>query len=127
MASTALADTWKALLGRVEKTHEPRPLTRDNVVDIPNGLEKLRRAIVDVTGQLEGYRCQRDEYAEAWAAALAEFNAAMDRNTVCQRDTAARLRKLQEEWMRVTNQLGIECRLPPVIDVIDGKAEVGHE
>lgn len=100
----------KPMLERIEITHVPRP-EGVNVVDIPNGLNKLRSAIVSVQKELSDALQQADDFAAAWQAAQMEYQAAVAQNTEWQRNTKARLYKLQSEWITISEQLGLVVQI----------------
>lgn len=95
------------MLSRLEATSQPRPMD-GNVVDMPGGVERLRKAILHVQGE----KAQADEqlaaYEQAWAAAQMEYQAALEKNRVWRDDIATRLSKLRYEWAQVTEPLGME-------------------
>jgi len=105
----------KQVLTRVETTHTPRPDHEDTVVAIPNGLEKLRKAIVAVQNDLVEAQAERGDYSQAWIDCQAEITAALAKNASRQKDATHRLRRLQEEWVRVTNDLGIRAEIVPAM------------
>lgn len=105
--------TWLTpMLARIGTTHTPRP-DNVNVVDIPGGLDKLRRAIEQVIKEGQQAREQRADYEHAWAAATKEYDAAMAKNEAWQRNLETRLYRLRSEWANVTHQLGIGVTLEP--------------
>lgn len=105
----------KQVLTRVETTHVSRPDHEDTVVAIPNGLEKLRKAIVAVQNDLVEAQAERGDYSQAWIDCQAEITAALNKNASRQKDAQHRLRRLQEEWVRVTQDLGIRAEIVPAL------------
>lgn len=104
----------KQVLTRVETTHVSRP-DDETVVQIPNGLEKLRKAIISVQNDLVEAQAERGDYSQAWIDCQAEINAALAKNASRQKDAQHRLRRLQEEWVRVTQDLGIRAEIVPAL------------
>lgn len=104
----------KQVLTRVETTHVSRP-DDETVVQIPNGLEKLRKAIVAVQNDLVEAQAERGDYSQAWIDCQAEITAALNKNASRQKDAQHRLRRLQEEWVRVTQDLGIRAEIVPAL------------
>ncbi len=102
----------KQVLSRVETTHVSRP-DGENIVEIPHGLEKLRKAIVAVQNDIVEAQAERGDYSQAWIDCQAEINAALAKNSSRQKDASHRLRRLQEEWVRVTLDLGIKAEIVP--------------
>lgn len=100
----------KPMLQRIEQTNAPRPLD-GNIVDMPGGLEKLRKAILAVKKERENATQQASDYEEAWKAAQMEYQAAVEKNRVWQADIEARLYKLQCEWSAVTEPLGMTVQI----------------
>ena len=105
----------KQVLTRVESTHVSRPDHEETVVQIPIGLEKLRKAIVAVQNDLVEAQAERGDYSQAWVDCQAEINAALAKNASRQKDAQHRLRRLQEEWVRVTQDLGIRAEIVPAL------------
>ena len=105
----------KQVLTRVETTHVSRPDHEETVVAIPNGLEKLRKAIISVQNDLVEAQAERGDYSQAWIDCQAEINAALAKNASRQKDAQHRLRRLQEEWVRVTQDLGIRAEIVPTL------------
>lgn len=104
----------KSVLSQIETTHEPRPETNEKIVELPRGLEKLRNAIVTVQNHTVEAQAERVDIEQARAACLQEIEAAVAQNAVKQRDLAHRLRRLQDEWVRITIELGIRAEVVPV-------------
>jgi hypothetical protein len=104
----------KQVLTRVETTHVSRP-EGENIVEIPHGLEKLRKAIVSVQNDLVEAQAERGDYSQAWIDCQAEITAALAKNASRQKDARHRLRRLQEEWVRVTMDLGIKAEIVPAL------------
>lgn len=103
----------KSVLSQIETTHEPRPETNEKIVELPRGLEKLRNAIVTVQNHTVEAQAERVDIEQARAACLQEIEAAVAQNAVKQRDLAHRLRRLQDEWVRITIELGIKAEIVP--------------
>lgn len=100
----------RPMLARIEQTSQPRP-EGGNVVDIPNGIEKLRKAIVSVQAECTAAQTQAADYEKAWEAAQMEYQAAVQKNRVWQQDIATRLYKLRSEWLTISEPLGIEAQI----------------
>jgi chromosome segregation ATPase len=111
MSRTGWIGGLQAVLGRIESTHEPRPETEDKIVEIPHGLEKLRKAIVTVQQHIIEAQCENADYAQAWKDCQAEIQAAIAKNVSKQRDLGHRLARLQDEWVRITQELGIRAEV----------------
>lgn len=121
-----LAGGLKQVLGGITQTHQPRP-EGENVVDIPHGLEKLRRTIVSLQQALVAAQCERGDFVAAFGACHQEYMAAMEQNACKQRDIATRMVRLQSEWARVTEEMGLQVRLvPPPLDQSIGTIEVPY-
>lgn len=103
------------ILRRIETTHTPRPPAAGNVVSIPQGLDKLRDAIMHVQRERDLAIDERAAIDEASDAVQKELHAAYDRNAVRQKDIATRLYHLQGEWGRASAALGMRCEIdqPP--------------
>jgi len=103
----------KQVLSRVETTHQPHPDPDSKVVDIPHGLERLRKAIMALQSDLVEAQAERADYIQAWSDCQQEINAHLSKNTTRQRDLAHRLDRLQTEWVKVTQDLGIRAESVP--------------
>jgi hypothetical protein len=112
------------ILRRIETTHTPRP-SGGNVVSIPQGLDKLRDAILHVQNEREQAIGERTAIDEASDAVQNELRAAYERNAVRQRDIATRLFHLQGEWSRASAALGMRCEVdhPPQAVFSGGEGE----
>jgi len=125
--------TWlggiKEVLSRAETTHQPRPEGTENVVDIPQGLDKLRRAIVAINNEMVEAQAERDDIQQARLDCLAEIQAHLAKNVTRQRDAAHRMKRLQEEWVQITLGLGIraELVLPPICESVPSDALIATE
>lgn len=110
---SGILGSWKGIISRIETTHTPRP--DGDVVAIPNGLEKLCKAIEKLQAEAVNAQEQRADFEAAWDAAGKEFAAAMDTNAVWQRDIATRLFRLRSEWVAVSTRLGVTAQVdqPP--------------
>lgn len=102
----------KPMLDRIEVTNQPRP-EGGNVLAIPNGSEKLRKAIVHVQREEGNCLQEREDFEAAWRAASLEFQAAMEKNTVWHNDIQQRLYRLRCEWLAITDELGIHAQIKP--------------
>jgi hypothetical protein len=100
----------KPMLARIESTNQVRPVN-GNVLDIPGGIEKLRKAIVAVQNESANATQEAADYEQAWAAAQMEYQAAVEKNRVWQTDIQARLYKLRSEWLTISEPLGIEAQI----------------
>lgn len=98
------------MLARIESTSQPRPID-GNVVDMPGGIERLRKAILHVQHEEREAREQLDAYEQAWAAAQMEYQAALEKNRVWREDIATRLGKLRYEWAQVSEPLGMDVTI----------------
>ncbi len=111
-----MAQGWlgglKVSLTRAETTHQPRPDGAE-IVDIPQGLDKLRRAIVSLQNEMVEAQAERATYIQAWETCKAEMTAAFSANTQRQHDAAHRIRRLQDEWVRASQDLGIRAEIVP--------------
>lgn len=101
----------KSVLGQIETTHGPRPDTDEKIVEIPNGLDKLRKAIVAIQQRIVEAECEYADYQQAWKDCQAEISAAMAKNVTKRKDETHRLARLQEEWVRITQELGIRAEV----------------
>jgi hypothetical protein len=102
------------MLNRIEITHTPVPADAGNIVDLPGGIEKMRKTIIAFQKEARNAQQQRADYEKAWAAAVNEMEAAMQKNAVWQQDVHVRLFRLRTEWVNITEQLGIPVSaLPP--------------
>ena len=108
----------KSVLRQVEATHAPRPDTDENIVQIPHGLEKLRKAIVSIQNEIVEAQTERSTFEEAWRTCQMEAEAAFAKNLGRQKDANHRLQRLQQEWINITQDLGIKAEL--VAPQIDG-------
>lgn len=106
----AALEWLRPMLSRIEQTNAPRPMD-GTVVDMPGGLDKLRKAILAVQRERDNATQQADDYEKAWAAAQMEYQAAVEKNRVWQTDIQARLYKLQCEWSAVTEPLGMTVQI----------------
>jgi hypothetical protein len=103
--------SWlKPMLDRIEASNRPRPID-GNVVDIPGGIERLRKAIVSVQIEAQAAAEEAAAYEDAWAAAQMEYQAAVEKNRIKQQDIAQRLYRLRSEWMTISEPLGIEAHI----------------
>ena len=98
----------RTTLQRAETTHQTRP-EGENVVEIPNGMDKMRKAIVAVNNEIVHAQTERAAYHESWRLCLVEVSTAYARNSQRQRDAAHRLARLQEEWVRICHDIGIKA------------------
>jgi chromosome segregation ATPase len=104
----------KSMLARAETSHQPRPETGETVVQIPNGLEKLAKAIRSLQSELVEAQAERASYEDAWRLCQSEVAQAFSKNSLRQRDAAHRLKRLQEEWRSVSQDLGLRAEVVPV-------------
>lgn len=100
----------RPMLARIEQTSQPRP-DGTNIVDIPGGIDKLRKAIVSVQIEAAAANEEAAAYEEAWRAAQMEYQAAVEKNRIRRQDIAQRLYRLQSEWMIISEPLGIEAQI----------------
>lgn len=113
-ARTGWMGALKTVLGSIETTHTPRPgPDNDNIVDIPKGLDRLRKAIIALNNDLVEAQAERADYIQAWSDCQQEINAALSRNTSRQSQVRHRLARLQEEWAGITAELGIRAEVVP--------------
>jgi hypothetical protein len=106
-------------LERTETTHAPRP-EGENVVEIPNGLDKLRKMIVAINNEIVEAQTERAAYHESWQLCVDEVSTAYAKNLQRQRDATHRLERLQAEWVRVCHELGIKAAVvtPPIDETL---------
>lgn len=102
----------KSVLAQVETTNQPRPAGAD-VIDIPNGPNKLRDAIRAVQKEITHAGIERETYMQAWDAAKADMLAAVKANDIRHHDAHTRLARLQAEWVAMTKDLGIRAEVVP--------------
>lgn len=106
-----IVGSWlRPMLDRIEASNRARPVD-GNVVDIPGGIEKLRKAIVQVQAEAQAAEDEAAAYEEAWAAAQMEYQAAVEKNRVRRQDIAQRLYRLRSEWLTLSEPLGIEMQI----------------
>jgi peptidoglycan hydrolase CwlO-like protein len=98
------------VLRQAEKSHQTRP-DDANVVDIPQGLERLRKAIVAIQNEIVEAQAERGDIEQAWKVCQDEIAVAFNKNTARQKDAAHRLKRLQSEWVNITQDLGIRAEL----------------
>lgn len=104
-------------LERTETTHQPRPEGGAEIVEIPNGLDKLRKMIVAINNEIVEAQTERAAYHESWQLCVDEVSTAYAKNLQRQRDATHRLERLQAEWVRVCHELGIKAEV--VVAAID--------
>lgn len=115
----ALRSWLGPMLNSISANQKTLSTPEGNVYEMPNGLERLRKAILHYQSELERATDQKFAYDEAWRAAQMEIQAAIAQNEVWQRDIQTKLYELRSEWMKASEQLGLvtEIRrepLPPV-------------
>lgn len=111
----------KEVLVRSEVTHQPRP-ENDNLVEIPQGLDKLRRAIMHIQNEIVEAQAEAADITSAERQVLNEIAAAREKNALRQRDAMHRQYRLQEEWAKITRDLGIRAEvLLPVGSVTEAE------
>ena len=106
----------KSVLKQAEQSHQPHPQVtgrEENVVHIPQGLEKLRKAIVAVQAEIVEAQAERSDIDEGLRLVNEEINTAYAKNTHRQKDANHRLMRLQTEWVHITQDLGIKAELVP--------------
>lgn len=104
------------ILTQIKTTTAVRP--EGSVVEIPNGLERLRSAIRKVQNDIVQLQCREGDYIAAFQACQAEYSAAMQTLSVEQHDALTRLARLQHEWVQVSAELGIRAEaIPPPLTI----------
>jgi len=98
-------------LERTETTHQPRPEGGAEIVEIPNGLDKLRKMIVAINNEIVEAQTERAAYHESWQLCVNEVSNAYATNLQRQRDATHRLERLQAEWVRVCHEMGIKAEV----------------
>ena len=111
MASSGWMGSLKTVLRQAETSHQPRPEGDENVVAIPQGLEKLAKAIRSLQSELVEAQTERSTYDDAWKLCQQEISTAYEKNAARQKSAAHRLSRLQQEWRNVTQDLGLRCEI----------------
>ena len=104
----------RGFLKQIEITHAPRPDPNTNVVDLPNGAQMLRDAIMAVKNQLVEAQAECGDIEQGWKDVQTEILAAYQKNASRQRDLIHRLTRLQQEWIAVSAEMDMTCTIIPV-------------
>lgn len=108
---SAVGNWLRPMLSSISANSKSLSTPEGNVYEMPNGLERLRKAIMHYQEELVKAHDQAAAYDEAWKAAQMEIQAAVEKNGVWQRDIETKLYSLRSEWIKATEQLGIVSQI----------------
>lgn len=112
------------ILRKVDAAKTDRPTTSEKLVEIPNGVERLKSAVLNVrkvvrTLELDRSVIERDhretlrEYQRAYEIICKEYDSDCEKNDMEMSNAMERLHKLWLEWIRISkDDIGVYAALP---------------